>query len=128
MSVNERPPTDRTQADWVQQPVSALLWWCLPLTLAFAINLFALPQPVTALVWALAFAWMGMGCLLNARRCHRLHCYISGPAFFLGAIVIGLLGSGVLALGQHAINNAVGFTLAAALLSFVPEIVWRKYA
>lgn len=128
MSANQSPATGKTQVDWVQHPVSALLWWCLPLTAGFAVTLVSLPQPATALVWAFAFTWMGVGCVLNARRCHRLHCYISGPAFFLGAIVVGLIGLGVLALGAHALNDAVGFTLAAALLSFVPEIVWRKYA
>lgn len=36
--------------------------------------------PITgAYVWAAAFAWMGVGCSLNPRRCHRLHCYISAP-------------------------------------------------
>ena len=127
MSANENAPTGKPPVDWVQQPVSALLWWCLPLAAGFAINLLALQLRATTLVWALAFAWMGLGCVLNARRCHRLHCYISGPAFFMGAVVVGLLGLGVLTLGQHALNNAVAFTLAAALLSFVPEFVWRKY-
>jgi len=39
----------------------------------------------------------------------------------------GLLAAGLLALGPHALNNIVGVTLLAALLSFVPEI-WKKYA
>ncbi|MGH8089890.1 MAG: hypothetical protein ACREO6_00365 [Rudaea sp.] len=74
-----------------------------------------------------AFIWMGVGCLLNARRCHRLHCYFSGPILLLGAIVAGLLGFGVIAPGPHAFNNAVSITLLLALLSFVPEALWSKY-
>jgi len=33
-------------------------------------------------------------CVLNARRCHRLHCYISGPVFLLGAVAPLVDGSG----------------------------------
>jgi hypothetical protein len=30
-------------------------------------------------------------------------------------------------LGLHSLNNIVGVTLTVALLSFVPEMLWRKY-
>jgi hypothetical protein len=73
------------------------------------------------------FNWMGTGCVLNARRCHRLHCYIFGPAFFLGATALALFAAGVALLGQHSLNNIVGITLTVVLLSFVPEMIWRKY-
>jgi hypothetical protein len=112
--------------DWTRKPVSALLWWCVPLGLGFSTSLFSLTVRTAAVVWALVFAWMGAGCVLNALRCHRLHCYISGPAFFLGALAAALIAARLL--GPHAIGNVVSATLAAVLLSFVPEIVWRKYA
>ncbi|MBS0470926.1 MAG: hypothetical protein JSR60_07635 [Proteobacteria bacterium] len=128
MSATEGPPTRETRTDFLQQPVSALLWWCLPLAAGFAASLFAIPPRAAALVWTIAFIWMGTGCVLNAQRCHRLHCYISGPVFFLGAVATGLLLSGALTLSQRALNDIVGFTLIAALLSFVPERIWRKYA
>ena len=87
----------------------------------------ALPVRGAVTLWAILFVWMGTGCILNARRCHRLHCYISGPAFLLGAAVLGLLAVGLVVLEAHALNNIVGITLLAALLSFIPEI-WKKYA
>jgi hypothetical protein len=99
----------------------------LPLGVGFAANYLALPARGIAAIWILLFVWMGTGCILNARRCHRLHCYISGPAFLLGAAALGLLAAGVFEFGPHAPNNIVGVTLVAALLSFVPEI-WKKYA
>jgi hypothetical protein len=71
--------------------------------------------------------WMGTGCILNARRCHRLHCYISGPTFFLGAAALALSVAGVAFKGPHSLNNIVGITLTVASLSFVPEMIWRKY-
>ncbi len=123
--MNDQPDI-RTRNDWVTRPGAGLFWWCFPLGLGFAANFLALPVGGTALIWAILFLWMGTGCILNARRCHRLHCYISGPAFLLGAIVLGLLAAGLLGLGPHALNNIVGVTLVVVLLSFVPEI-WKKY-
>ena len=87
----------------------------------------ALPVRGTAIICVILFVWMGTGCILNARRCHRLHCYISGPTFLLGAVALGLLAAGLLGFGPHALDNIVVVTLVIALLSFVPEI-WKKYA
>src|SRR5229473_1500376 len=41
-------------------------------------------------IWIPAFLIMGVGCLVNASRCGRLHCYITGPVFLLAAIYVGL--------------------------------------
>jgi hypothetical protein len=114
--------------DWVRRPAMGFLWWCLPLAIGFAANFFALAARAVALIWMVSFFWMGTGCILNARRCHRLHCYISGPAFFLGAAALGLFAAGVPPLGPHSLNNIIGVTLGIALLSFLPEMVWRKYS
>jgi hypothetical protein len=95
--------------------------------LGFATDFLALPVRGTAIIWVILFVWMGTGCILNARRCHRLHCYISGPTFLLGAVVLGLLAAGLLGFGPYALNNIVGGTVVVALLSFIPEI-WKKYA
>jgi hypothetical protein len=78
-------------------------------------------------VWAAVLGWMGVGCLLNARRCHRLHCYFSAPILLLGGLAVSLIGFDAVTLGPHALNNAISFTLVLALLSFVPEMIWGKY-
>jgi len=83
---------------------------------------------MAALVWAISFVWMATGCFLNAVRSHQIHCYVSGPAFSLGAIVAGLIAAGLTVFGPHALNNAVYVTFALALLSFVPEIIWTRNA
>lgn len=118
---------EHTQSDWVTRPGAGFFWWCLPLGIGLAANFLALATRGAATIWAILFVWMGTGCILNARRCHRLHCYISGPTFLLGAAVLGLLAAGLVALGPHALDNIVGITLVVALLSFIPEI-WKKYA
>jgi hypothetical protein len=90
-------PVNEARNDWVDRPGMGFVWWCLPL---------------------------GTGV---ARRCHRLHCYISGPAFFLGAAALALFAAGIDPLGPHSLNNILGLTLIVALWSFVPEMIWRKY-
>lgn len=118
-------PSCEPPDDFVRRLVPALVLWCLPLCLGFGATLLRLPIQVEALVWMIVFVWMGAGCVLNARRCHRLHCYISGPIFLFGAAAAGLLASGFL--GSTHFNYIVDVTLVLALLSFVPEMTWRKY-
>lgn len=78
-------------------------------------------------MWAVALAWMGTGCALNALRCRRLHCFIAGPVLWLGAIACGLVALGILSSGD-ALGEAVNGTLAVAALSFLAECVWDLYA
>ena len=118
---------DNAGTDWVRRPGMGFVWWCLPLGVGVAANYFVSTPRSVALVWMASFVWMGTGCILNAHRCHRLHCYISGPAFFLGALALVLLASGIALLGPRSLNSIVGITLIVALLSFVPEMIWRKY-
>src|SRR5258706_13680089 len=89
-SLNEQPVQERRN-DWVDRPGMGFVWWCLPLGIGLASNFFfVISARATALIWMVSFLWMGTGCILNARRCHRLHCYISGPVFFLGAAALAL--------------------------------------
>jgi hypothetical protein len=121
-------PRNEGRNDWVDRPGMGFVWWCLPLGIGVASNFIAISARATVLIWMVSFLWMGTGCILNARRCHRLHCYISGPAFFLGAAALALFAAGIALLGPHSLNNIVGLTLTVALLSFLPEMIWRKYA
>ena len=113
--------------DWVRRPSGWIVWWCLPILIGVSTKTLQLPLAETAFIWAAAFAWMGTGCLLNARRCARLHCFISGPVLWLGAIAAGLVGVGVIS-SPYVLNNVVSITAVLACLSFVPEWIWGKYA
>lgn len=114
--------------DWTRRPTTLLLWWVLPFALAEATNFMALTTAQAAFAWGGAMAWMGVGCVLNAIRCHRLHCYIAGPALLIGAAVAALIGSDAVDLGPHALSYTTIVALALAMISFAPEFVWRKYA
>jgi low affinity Fe/Cu permease len=120
-------PVDETANDWVRRPGMGFVWWCIPLGVGVAASYFASSPRATALAWIFSFVWMGTGCTLTARRCHRLHCYISGPTFFLGAAALALFVAGIGPLGPHSLNDIVSIILAVVLLSFVPEMIWRKY-
>jgi hypothetical protein len=60
-----------------------LLWlWGVPTLFLLLGSLIS--TPLRSLVWLPAFLVMGVGCLVNAYGCGRLHCYFTGPVF-LGA-------------------------------------------
>ena len=105
-----------------------MLWWGLPIAIGIAAGFLHLPFRAGAGLCAALFLWMAIGCLLNARRCHRIHCYISGPVLLLGALFAVLVASEVIGLSPHTFSNAVSAILVLALLSFVPEMIWKRYA
>jgi len=113
--------------DLLNTRTSAFFWWCLPLAIGFAASFLSSNSALVAMVWCVCLAWMGTGCVLNAIRCRRLHCYIAGPVFILGAIAEGLVATGMSVFGSHAVSNIVGVTLILVVLSFVPEMVWGRY-
>jgi hypothetical protein len=69
--------------DLVERNVSWLCWR-LPL-LIFVVGFF-LTSPARSLLWAPAFLVAGGACVVNARRCGRFHCYITGPLYLLAAV------------------------------------------
>ncbi len=120
--------TDANRArDWSRHPASWFFWWGLPILVAVSTNALTLTLAETAFALSIAFAWAGTGCLLNARRCRRLHCFLMGPSLWLGAVAAGLVGAGVIA-GAQALNYVVGGTVALVLLSKASEMIWGKYA
>jgi hypothetical protein len=121
--------TPATSLDWVHQRLPSLLVWKLPVGVLFASALFDLSPPVRGFVWALAFATMSFGCVRNALRCRRLHCYFTGP-FFLALAGLSLLhGTRVLDLGSNGWSWIGGVALVGGIsLIILPERVWGKYA
>jgi hypothetical protein len=71
--------------DLVRQKTGILLWYFS--TIALVAGFLATLPPW---IWIPDFLIMGFGCLVNASRCGRLHCYITGPIFLLAAIYVGL--------------------------------------
>jgi hypothetical protein len=81
-----------------------------------------------AVVWTVALATMGMACIVNALRCGRVHCFLTGPFFFLMALVALSYGLGLLHLGGNGWNLLGLITLVGAIaLWCLPETFLGRY-
>ena len=75
-------------------------------------------------VWVIAVAWAGTGCLINGRSCGRVHCRIDGIAFPLLAIVGALNVLTIISFDWNLFWLAFIVILVGG---FVPEWTWKKY-
>ena len=113
--------------DLAVKPLNFMKAWGVPLLILTSTNFIHMPYWLATLVIAGTFIWMGIGCFINARRCHRRHCYYSSPIFLIGAILVLIFGFGLLRFGQDDLTNIVWGTLFAVLLTFIPERIWGAY-
>ncbi len=115
------------QTDWVSSYRSYAIAWGFPSLLL--IGALFLPHPVKTITWAAVLTWMGVAFLVNARRCGRRHCYLTGP-FFLVMAASGLLhGFRITWLGP---NGWIILVLSLVVLGwgalwYLPEKIWGKY-
>jgi hypothetical protein len=110
-----------TDKDLVSRNTFWLLWG-LPVAVVL---LGAYLGPLArALIWPPAFLVMAAGCFVNAVRCGRLHCYLTGPLFLAAAGASVLVGLDVLALPWSWIG--IG-TLGGTVLACVPEWTRGRY-
>ena len=114
--MNESCPND----DLVGKKLAWLVWG-LPCGL-LVIGIFW--SQVRAWLWTPALAVAGVACLVNANRCGRLHCYITGPLYLLAALATLLVGLELLAVPWTWI--AIG-VVGGTVLAFIPEWVRGKY-
>jgi len=63
---------------------------------------------------------MGAGCVVNARRCGRLHCYVTGPIFLVAAVYVILSVVNVVPLRPTVFALVVLGTAALACLAELP--------
>ncbi|NNF05265.1 MAG: hypothetical protein HKN21_00760 [Candidatus Eisenbacteria bacterium] len=81
-----------------------------------------------AFVWPLFLTWMGTACLLNLRRCGRIHCYTSGPFFLIMAIISALHGFELVDLGPSGWSWISTITIVGGIaLTWVPELALGRY-
>lgn len=123
-----RNVSERLERDLSARRGSFMAIWIAPIAFAGLVTLFvSQPAWVAPGAWTAAFLWMGGACLLNARRCRRLHCYFSGPILLMGALTALALAAGMADLGANGLTATIATTLALAGLTYGLEYVWGKY-
>jgi hypothetical protein len=77
------------------------------------------------LFWTLSVLWIGIGCLINARFCGRVHCMIDG-ILFPALSIVGILN----VLSVISISCSLFWTVFLVMLagSFLFEWLWGRYA
>ncbi len=114
--------------DLTDGALSSFLFWKLPAVVVVGVALLDVGSVGQALVWAPSLAIGGAACVANAIRCHRVHCYFTGPFFLLMAAVSLLHGVGALPLGEEGWTWIELVTLIGAItLGYLPELVWGRY-
>ena len=114
------------KGDMLSMPWLTVLVWRAPLLLII-IGGFSGSAVRTAL-WTAALTVMGFACVLNAARCGRRHCYLTGPVFLLGALASLAYGVGVLPLGARGWTWISFFVLLGYLvLRWLPERLFGTY-
>ena len=108
--------TVQSSRDWLRSPRANVLAWWLPQAAIIA-GLFV-PVLGRTVIWVIALLWMGTACILNARRCGRIHCRYTGP-YYLAMIVPALaLAYGIGSTGRY------GWPLLGVLILAGSRIIW----
>ena len=102
--------------------------FCLPVAVIVLSGNLPIANRWRAGVWALCLGIMAVGCLVNALRCGRMHCYFTGPFLILMGLACLLYGFGALPLGANGWSWISGVTVGgAAFLGCVPELLFGRY-
>jgi hypothetical protein len=114
--------------DIFSSPWLAFTLFCLPATAIAVAGRADFSGGPRTVVWSAALSTMGTACIVNAVRCGRLHCYITGPFFLAMAVVTLLYGLGVVPLGANG-WNLIGITILAGAIAlcFLPELLFWRY-
>ncbi len=101
--------------------VRAVLVWWLPVA---ALIVGANWQKLTNLLWIPALLVMGAACLINAARCGRVHCYVTGPLFLIAAMYVVLWGFHLVPMRPNIFLFTI---LSVTVLAYLAEIPLGKY-
>jgi len=108
------PIPDQRSKDWLGNTRTNLMAWWVPTALIVA-GLLA-TAPLRTGIWVAALAWMGIACLLNARRSGRTHCRFTGPYYLL--MIAPTLALGIMDASVYA------WLVLAALILLGDKIIW----
>lgn len=113
--------TDPRSCDSVRSPSHVLGFWIIPCGISAGAFFGADRYPALLLIGAAACVVMGLACLVNAARCHRLHCYITGPYFLLLAVAASIAYGFDVGTSHHSEKWLLVSLGIAPLLIWLPE-------
>ena len=119
--------TMRPSEDWVGNIRTYGLVWGSPI--ATMVLGLLVDVPARAAIWTVALAWMGAACILNARRCGRVHCRFTGPFYLAMIVPVIALGGGIVASSFYG-WLALGFAiiLGSKVIWWATERKWGKFS
>ncbi|WP_454864739.1 hypothetical protein [Pseudomonas rhizophila] len=120
--------SDLGSCDNLRKTWQVVSFWVLPAVVATIAIVLSDRRPALLLAAGAALVVMGGACLVNAARCRRLHCYITGP-YFLVLALSALLAYWFAPNGEHLSRLWLLLALGATpLLIWLPErLARRKY-
>jgi len=104
-----------------------VLYW-LPAIAIVVAGAPAISNGWRTVVWVAALAIMSGACIVNALRCGRVHCHVTGLFFLLLALAALSYGIGILHLGKNGWNllGLIGL-IGTFALWYLPEMFWGRY-
>ena len=127
VSVLDRCRTPGKSRDILANPKASTVLFLLP-AIAIAVTEKSVFAGWRTVVWTGSLTIMGTACTINAARCGRVHCYVTGPFFLVMAVVTLLYGIGILPLGGHGWNLiSLTILVGAVALCCLPEVIFGKY-
>jgi hypothetical protein len=100
---------------------SGVFLWCLPIV---AVVIGSEWSSMRGWLWIPAFLVMGIGCLANAARCGRVHCYVTGPLFLLAAIYVVVAEFHLVPMHPAVLLDTV---VVLTLLAYIAEFPLGRY-
>jgi hypothetical protein len=119
------PLPDKRSRDWLANTRTGLIAWWVPTALIVA-GLFV-STPLRTGIWVTALAWMGVACLLNARRSGRTHCRFTGPYYLVmtaPALALGIMDASLYAL----LMLATSVLLGDKIIWWATEHAWGPFS
>jgi hypothetical protein len=123
-----RPGGADASRDFLSDRFATIAIYWLPVAVLVVSGFFGMGNAWRGAIWAAALTTMGAGCVVNAVRCGRIHCYATGPFFLAMAVVAVLYGFGIVRLGAHGWNGiALVALIGGVALYYLPELLFGTY-